>query len=85
LLFGSFSRAKTYLFTGDTIYLNNGAWDTRVNASGSKSELKNSLMLLRELEPEVVLSSASVGSVPFKEVTAETWRSDVDNVLRALS
>jgi hydroxyacylglutathione hydrolase len=52
------SHRRTYLFTGDTIYLNNGAWDTRVNAGGSKSDLKNSLMLLRELEPKFVLSSA---------------------------
>jgi len=81
------SYGKTYLFTGDTIYLNNGVWDTRVMtyAGGSKSDLKNSLMLLRDLGPAVVLSSASVGPVAFKEVSAQEWRSDVDKVLHALS
>ena len=80
-------HGKNYLFTGDTIYQENGAWDTRVNgyAGGSKSDLKNSLMLLRELGPAVVFSSASVGSVPFKEVTAAEWQSDIDNVVRTLS
>lgn len=81
------AHVKTYLFTGDTIYLNNGAWDTLVweHAGGSKSDLMNSLMLLRDLEPDVVLSSASVGPVSFKELSAEEWQSDIDNVLRALS
>jgi hydroxyacylglutathione hydrolase len=81
------AHGKTYLFTGDTIYLNNGAWDTLVmeHAGGSKSDLKNSLVFLRDLEPEVVLSSASVGPAPFKETSVKTWQSDIDNVLRALS
>jgi len=81
------AHGKTYLFTGDTIYLNNGAWGTLVSghAGGSKSDLKNSLMLLRDLEPDVVLSSASIGSVPFKEILAEEWQLDIDKVLRGLS
>src|SRR5581483_274302 len=81
------AHGKTYLFTGDTIYQENGAWETRVNgyAGGSKSDLKNSLMLLRDLGPAVVFSSASVGSIPFKEMTAGGWQSDVDDVVRTLS
>ena len=81
------AHGKTYLFTGDAIYLNNGAWATLVweHAGGLKSDLKNSLMIMRDLEPDVVLSSASVGPVPFKEVSAEEWQLDIDNVLRALS
>jgi glyoxylase-like metal-dependent hydrolase (beta-lactamase superfamily II) len=77
---------RRYLFTGDTVFLNNGAWDTFVmeRAGGTKSDLTDSLMLLRDLAPEVVISSASLGAVPFKEVSADTWRSDIDNVLRAL-
>ena len=80
------ANGKTYLFTGDTIYMNNGAWETRINgyAGGSKSDLKNSLMLLRDVGPAVVISSASIGAVPFKKVSAEEWRSDIDNVLRTL-
>ena len=79
------AQGTTYLFTGDTVYLNNGAWDTFVmeQAGGSKSDLKHSLVLLRDLQPEVALSSASVGSVPFKEFSARERRSDIDKVLRA--
>ncbi len=77
---------KKYLFTGDTLFLDKGAWDTRVNAGGSKSDLKNSLMFLRDLKPDVVISSASVGSVPFKEFSsAQEWQADIDKVLHGLS
>jgi hydroxyacylglutathione hydrolase len=79
-------HGRTYLFTGDTVFLNNGRWDTFAmeRAGGTKSDLKNSLVLLRDLEPGVVISSASLGVVPFKEISAEEWRSDMDSVLRAL-
>jgi glyoxylase-like metal-dependent hydrolase (beta-lactamase superfamily II) len=81
----SSSEGKRYLFTGDTLFLHKGGWDIRVNAGGSKSDLKNSLMLLRDLEPSVVLSSASVGSVPFKEISsAQEWQADIDKVVRSL-
>lgn len=77
------AHGKKYLFTGDTIYMNNGVWETRVNeyGGGSKSDLRNSLILLQNLEPTVVISSASIGAVPFKEVSVDEWRSDIDNVL----
>jgi glyoxylase-like metal-dependent hydrolase (beta-lactamase superfamily II) len=78
----SSSHGKKYLFTGDTIYMNRGIWETRAS---SKSELKKSLILLQDLAPAVVISSASMGDVPFKEVSAEEWRSDIDKTIRALS
>jgi glyoxylase-like metal-dependent hydrolase (beta-lactamase superfamily II) len=79
-------HGQTYLFTGDTIYMNNGTWETRVNGyGGAKSDLRSSLELLRDLGPTVVLSSASIGSVPFKEVSENEWPSAIDNVLRTLS
>jgi hydroxyacylglutathione hydrolase len=78
---------KTYLFTGDTVFLNNGSWDTFVmeNAGGTKFDLKKSLLLLRGLEPDVVICSASVGPVPLKEMSTGEWSSVVDSVLRSLS
>ncbi|MEW6297590.1 MAG: hypothetical protein AB1671_07595 [Thermodesulfobacteriota bacterium] len=45
----------------------------------------DSLKLLRSLEPDVVISSASVGRVPFKEMAPGEWREVVDQTLRALS
>jgi glyoxylase-like metal-dependent hydrolase (beta-lactamase superfamily II) len=79
----SSEEGKNYLFTGDTLFLDRGSWDIRVNAEGSKSDLKNSLMLLRDLKPDVVFSSASVGSTAFKEVSSEEWSSDIDRVVRS--
>jgi hypothetical protein len=80
------AEGRKYLFTGDTIYVRNGIWESRVNgyAGGSKSDIKNSLLLLKDLEPTVVISSASVGNTPFKEVSAEEWRFDIENVLSTL-
>jgi glyoxylase-like metal-dependent hydrolase (beta-lactamase superfamily II) len=80
-------EGRTYLFTGDTIFLSNGAWDTLVleDKGGSRSDLKESVKLLRDLEPDVVISSASVGRVPFKEMQPGVWRSAMDEVLRDLS
>jgi hypothetical protein len=42
-------------------------------------------MLLRGLKPGVVISSASVGSVPFREVSEEEWQSGIDKVVGDLS
>lgn len=78
-------HGKTYLFTGDTIFPNDDAWETLVLDVGSKSDLKESLRLLRGLEPDLVISSASVGDVAFKEMSAGEWREAVDGALRALS
>lgn len=78
---------KSYLFTGDTIYLNNHVWDVRINryGGGSKSDLRNSLIILQDLAPTVVISSASIGDTPFKEVSADDWRSDIAKVLDTLA
>ncbi len=81
----SSAEGKKYLFTGDSLFLAKGAWATRVNSGGSKSDLKKSLMLLRDVKPDLVLSSASVGSVSFKEISsAQEWQADIDKVVRSL-
>jgi len=79
-------HGKTYLFTGDTIFLSNDSWETFVmpEEGGSKSDLIDSLKLLRGLEPDVVISSASVGRFPFKEMSPGEWREVVDQTLRSL-
>ncbi len=63
------------------------SWATFVmpQAGGRKADLLDSLKLLRSLEPDVVISSASVGRVPFKEMAPGEWREVVDQTLRALS
>ena len=81
------TSGKKYLFTGDTFYLNHGKWDIRVNGygGGSKTDLMQSLKLLREIDADVIIFSASQGNNPYKEVTTEEWRLAVDNVLHTLA
>ena len=71
---------KSYLFTGDTVFQWNGRWATLVlrNAGGSTEALGESLLRLRNLEPDVVLWSGFVGDVSFAEVTREEWHKAVD-------
>jgi len=81
------SLGRRYLFTGDTIFPNNGAWGTFVmpDAGGSKADLVNSLELLGQLEPDVVISSASVGPMALKEMSPGEWREVIQVTLRSLS
>ncbi|WCM91305.1 MBL fold metallo-hydrolase [Acidovorax sp. NCPPB 2350] len=79
-------HGKTYLFTGDSIVPDGQSWGTLVltGAGGRKSDLKDSLGLLRDLEPDVVISSASVGRSPVQRVTAGEWRGIVDGAMGRL-
>ncbi|MCI0995684.1 MBL fold metallo-hydrolase [Pseudomonas corrugata] len=78
---------KKYLFTGDTIYVENGVWESRINRGdgGSKKDIIESLRLLGELTPDVVISSASVGDTAFKEIALGEWRIITNNVIKGLS
>lgn len=78
------SHGGRYLFTGDTIFLNDGQWETLLFNQADKGDLRRSLELLRGLEPDVVLSSASLGEPSYKEFTPGDWSDSVDRVLRAL-
>ena len=78
---------KTYLFSGDTIYPSNGSWETLVwtGQGGSKSDLMDSLKQLRNLKPDVVIASASVGDRGFGEMASGEWQEIIDRTLRSLS
>lgn len=78
---------KRYLFTGDTIFPSDDSWGTYVmpKAGGSESDLVNSLNLLRDLEPDVVIPSASVGRFSVTEMPPGGWRVVVDQTVRSLS
>lgn len=79
------SFGRTYLFTGDTIYRNGETWENGfLPGMSSRPDLRRSLELLRGLEPDVVISSASVGRFPLTEVSAGAWRAAVDEALRPL-
>ena len=78
---------KSYLFTGDTVFQWNGRWATLVlrNAGGSTEALAESLLRLRDLEPDVVLWSGFVGDASFAEVTREEWQKAIDQASRRLN
>jgi hydroxyacylglutathione hydrolase len=77
---------RSYLFTGDTLFVgSDGAWHNGYLAGMSdKATLRESLLLLRGLEPDVVLSSASTGEEPFRAVTPQSWRAGIDEALSGL-
>lgn len=72
---------KSYLFTGDTIFQLRAKWATLVfaRAGGSKASLAESLMRLRDLNPDIVMCSAFVGEVSYVEVTGDEWSQAIDD------
>lgn len=76
---------KTYLFTGDTLFLNGaGAWKAGfISGHSDREALAGSLVLLRGLEPDVVISSA-FGQAGFQEIGPGTWPDSVDRALADL-
>lgn len=76
--------AKTYLFTGDTLYLNDQGWQPGMLSFSNREELFESLKLLQTLKPDWVLSSAFSGSSGYEEV-GENWVEKVDSALEKLS
>jgi len=79
-------HGKSYLFSGDTIFHWNGRWATLVlsKASGSKATLADSLLRLRELNPDLVMSSGFVGDVAMAAVTRDEWAEAIDSTVRRL-
>lgn len=79
-------HGKTYLFTGDTLFLSKGQWETLVfpNAGGSVKGLMSSLLVYRELKPDIVLPNGSTGTTPFVEITQEQWKEGLDTTIREL-
>ena len=77
---------KSYLFTGDTIFQSNAKWATFVlpQAGGSKASLAESLIRLRDLNPDIVMSSAFVGDVSFVEIIGDEWAQAIDDNVRRL-
>ena len=78
---------KSYLFTGDTIFQWDAKWATLVLpwAGGSEASLAESLLRLRDLNPDIVMSSGFVGDVSIVEVTGDEWaRAIDDNVSRLM-
>lgn len=75
-----------YLFTGDTVFHDGRGWGAMAFPSegGGADALKASLEKLRPLEPDVVISSASVGGVAHKAMRPGEWRAALDEAARSL-
>ena len=78
---------KSYLFTGDTIFQSGGKWATLAfpQAGGSKASLAESLLRLRNLNPDIVMSSAFVGDVSVVEVIGDEWAQAIDDNISRLN
>jgi hydroxyacylglutathione hydrolase len=77
-------HGKTCLFAGDTIFPSRGAWKAVVFEDGNKSDLKESLAMLRGVDSDVVLCGASVADVPFREMSQGEWHAALDQAARSL-
>lgn len=79
-------HGKTYLFTGDTIFPNNGDWGVFVfeAAGGNAESLEQSLLLLREQQPDLVLSSAHVGDTAVAPMTQNQWANIINQRIERL-
>jgi glyoxylase-like metal-dependent hydrolase (beta-lactamase superfamily II) len=78
-------HGKTYLFAGDTLFPSRGGWQAVVFEDGNAAELRDSLALLRRLEPDVVLCGASVADVPLQEMSQREWHAALDQAARSLA
>ena len=80
-------HGKTYLFTGDTLYLDGGEWATLVVSQdgGNHRDLAGSLALLRSLEVDVIVCSVSLGEMRIVEVTRPEWHGIIDELIRPLA
>lgn len=85
-LFYQSPHGLNYLFTGGLFFLSHGHWHTLVFSSdgGNADKLAESLSTLRSLNPDVVLSSGSVGDTSFAEVSQADWHESIDTNIERL-
>ena len=64
------SGRHRFLFTGDTIYLDDGEWKAAVLSSSDRERYIESLELIRELDFDVLVPWAASGGQPCVDVTS---------------
>lgn len=80
---------RRYLFTGDTLYYTGGGtWRAGfipgVSAQTDRATLADSLVLLKGLDPDLVLSSAFHGDRGYECTAPGSWQTRVDEALNRL-
>jgi glyoxylase-like metal-dependent hydrolase (beta-lactamase superfamily II) len=77
------SGEQRFLFTGDTIYLDDGEWVAAVLPSSDRDPYIESLELIRELDFDVLVPWAATGGQPYHAVTSKTdARRRIDAILQ---
>ena len=79
-------HGKTYLFTGDTIVPVSGGWATAVYAEleSDAAALVGSLERLKEVDADLIVSSAFVGEASVVEMVPDEWQGIVDGRIASL-
>ena len=79
-------HGKSYLFTGDAILPSQGKWVTFVveQYGGTFESMEQSLLKMRDLDPDVVVPSAFVGEVAEVEMADGEWASIIDHRVERL-
>jgi hydroxyacylglutathione hydrolase len=77
----------SYLFTGDTLIRGEAGnwWAGYIPGIGDKEALASSLRLLREVSPDVVISSAYQGDSAVTRIDSGRWHIHVDEALHGLT
>ena len=78
---------ECYLFTGDTLFQSHGEWSTFVihGFGGSEASLANSLGKIRDLKPDLVMSSGFIGEIGMRKINNETeWTQAIDENIQKL-
>jgi hydroxyacylglutathione hydrolase len=80
---------KKYLFTGDTLFLNDvGKWQAGfiggIHTEQDRADIIQSLKLLRDIKPDVVIGSGYTGDEGFTEISPENWQETVDQATACL-
>ena len=80
-------NGKRYLFTGDTLYRSpEGHWKAGfIPGHSDRETLKESLELLQELRPDVVICSGFEGGESYEVMNPADWAGHVQHALERLS
>ena len=74
---------KHILFSGDTIYPENGVWKTYLHGSRSnEKDMLSSLDLLGNLAVDIILPGLFIGVMSWEEVSKSRWHSLIDECIK---
>jgi len=77
---------KHILFTGDTIYPDNGEWKVYLHGSRSSGkDMLTSLELLGSLAVDVILPGLYIGALRWEEVPPSRWHSIINGCIKQVS